>query len=368
MWVSEGTLWTAALTLVVSLLFLLTLLPGIREYRLKTDVLPLRVVREHDGNIINFAHGFSKFIETRFGDQLRALAPAAKSMVELDNGDRFLLLGSSYPFVLYSKEKASQSVKSGVVAAGSLEFPGQVLFEAEVFCIGNFRGGTMSAYRAVLAQGDMHLGDESVVLRWVHANGELTVGPRSELFGRASSLRRIVLGDGVKFERLHSAEIGTNARVPVAPAQIPNSCEDWQPERLADFKGGLWRINGDLNIPARSVISTPLVVDGNIFVGEGSLLSCAIKSNGGLTLGSHCTVNDAVVACKRVEVGTYCRVKGPVISEVELILRKGCVIGSPMSLATVSAPRIVIELGATVHGTIWARSGGEVRGDTCKST
>lgn len=365
---ASGLLWTLGLSVLVTLLFALPLLPALIEHRWPQDVAPLSVVREHDGNVANFAHAFGHFIETRFAAILPQLEAAEIIHTRLDNGGSCTLLGKSAAFSLDDSENAALTFKHLLVGAGDVNLPDHVLFESEVFAARDFTGGALSAFRAVLAHGSAALGEDSVVLRWIHACGVLSVYGGTQLFGRASSDSCIELAARVKFERLYAPKILFG----LAPDSVPkpdiptHPLFDWRPAAETEMSSRRWRVKDDVELPPASACTAPLVVLGNLRVGASSWLRFALKSNGDLLLGENCRVDDAVVATGRVEIGSGCRIKGPIISEVEVRLRRGSVVGTLDSPATISAPRIVIETGVIVFGTVWARDAGEVGMDEMK--
>ena len=362
MHIESGWWWTVGLCLVVTLLFVLPLLPALIELQWPQDAKPLRVVREYDSNVANFAHGFEHFIEAKFAQSLATLAPTEIRSVEMDNGGLCILMGKSATFSLDAIESSSLTVQHLLVCGGDVQLPDQVLYEAEVFTGANFCSGALSAFRAVLAKGSAVLGHDNVVLRWIHACGVLAVGRGGQLFGRASSDARIELAVDVAFERLHAPQIhfGASQLAAVAlpiVARIPCESVLGSMDRL---HGGLWRVPQDVTLPPASVCQYGLVVQGNVLVGALSWLQSSLKANGEIVLHAQCRVDNAVVATEGIEIGSSCHIKGPIISEVEVLVRSGSTVGTAGSPTTISAPRIVIETGVVVFGSVWAREQGQV--------
>lgn len=357
-----GLLWTMALVMAVLLLFTLPMIPALLEQHFRKDASPLRVVREHDGNVAHFAKGFERFVETRFGAVLPALLPGETREITADSGPDCVLLGPEAVFPVMPREKSALVVDRLVLGAGAVTLPDHIFFEAEVFAGGDFSCGVLAAYRAVLARGRADLAEDSVVLRWIHAGDCLAVGAGSQLFGRASSDKRIELMNDVVFERLHAPEImfGSHSDIQAAPEDAWQAASPWQPPSSAEISGGRWRVAGDVEIPSSRLCADPIVATGNVMVGAMSWLQSSLKSNGILVLGKCCRVDGAVVSAGRLEIGPGCRIKGPVVSEGEVVLRQGSVFGAPDMPTTISAPRILVETGVRVFGTAWARERGKV--------
>lgn len=364
--IAPGLLMTLGLCALVAMAFIAPMLPALIELLWPTDAKPLRVVREHDSNVANFAHGFQQYVDSQFAESLKDVGATEVRSVPLQSGGTCVVMGKAAEFLLSGGEYAALTVKHLLVGAGDVRLPDNVLYEAEVFATGHFTSGTLSAFRAVLAQGDAVLGRGTVVLRWIHACKVLKVGKAAQLFGRASSDMRIALASGVTFERLHAPEIHfdpSSEGVPASAPQldsVPRTVHDFALTHKAEMKAGVWHIAGDVELAAASLCTAALVVHGDLRAGAASRFQFPVKSNGDTVFRRECRADDAVVATGRIDIGPDCHIKGPVISEVEVLVRRGSSVGTATAPTTISAPRIVIEPGVVVFGSVWARQYGEV--------
>lgn len=355
-------LWTCLLIVTVIGLFIFPMLPAMIEHRWPKDIAPLKVVREFDGNATNFARGFDRFVETELGEVLRSLGDSQSHSGLLKSGEPYLVLGKFAEFVLNRKDSERFIVDRMLVGAGNLNVPADILYQKEIYATADFSCGSLAACRAVFARGRIDLGSDSVILRWVHAVDRLAVRSGSQLFGRATSDTAIELDVGVKFERLHAPKVlfGPHAEETCRPDLSGISLTEWQPAK-ASMVGNHWRVSGSTEMPSHSTCAASLTVDGSLFVGDTCWLQSAVKGGVDLRLGENCRCDGAVVAGAFMEIGAGSRIKGPIISEGVVLLRRGCQVGSESTLTTITAPRVVVEPGVIVHGTIWAREQGEVR-------
>src|SRR3954469_13647080 len=60
-------IWAVLLFATFALLNFIALLPAIDEWRNRRDALPLKVVREYDGDVRFFAYRFAGFVDRNFG-------------------------------------------------------------------------------------------------------------------------------------------------------------------------------------------------------------------------------------------------------------------------------------------------------------
>lgn len=364
-----GLWWSAALAAAVLLLFTLPLLPALWELYRPTDDAPLLVVREHDSNTANFAHAFHRWVEAHYLASLQALESHAVRRMPLGRGESCILLGCAVPWVQVGLRGEATVVSQMLMAAGDLVLPARTRFVSEIYARGDVRGGAQSTFRAVLTLGHAVLEPYCVVRRWIHAHGVLRVAARSQLLGRASSQQCIELAPEVVFERLHAPCIrigqrdrgAQHAEPPLATTESERQV--FAPADGTSLRHGHWRLAQDLEIPPRSLCRPALVVHGNLLVGAGCRLCGAAKSRGRLVVGPQSRCDAALVAIDTVEIGRQAQIAGPIISEKGILLRRGSCVGSADAPTTISAPRIWIEPGCTVFGSIWAREHGRSMAD-----
>jgi cytoskeletal protein CcmA (bactofilin family) len=339
---------------------LLPLVPAITELLWPKDTTALNVMRDHDGNVAVFANRFESFIDANFRTILAELEPKEVRVVQPSSGAAAMLFGPMAEFSDAQFDIKNSTIPQLLVGGGDLFLPDDLYFESEVFTVGDLTVGNYAGLRAILAHGAICLGLGSVVLRWVHAKGGLQVAQNVQLFGRASSDVRIELAPGCTFERLYAPQITFGAAThPATTLAMPyRDVSVWQPSNTQYFNEMRCRIKGDVSIPPASGFSVPLVVLGNLRIGSGSWFRCGVKSSQQLIVNENSRIDDALVSCGRLLIAENCVVKGPVISESSIIIRAGSVIGTSEFPTTITAPKITIEPGVIVFGTVWAREKG----------
>jgi hypothetical protein len=354
----NGIIWTIMLSLTVTLLFLLPMLPALSELYWPRDNKPLRVVREFDGNIANFALGFDGFIESELGGMLRSMSPESFRHETLSSGEPCIVLGKTAELPL--TEGAESTLDQMVIGSGNLNLPGNIAYLKEVYASGDFSCGSQTILRAILSHGLIQLAQDSAILRWSHARGELIAEQGVQMFGRASSDSGMKLADGVVFERLYAPRIAFGDETDrLDSVFLPDdSLTEWLPDSKTE--GNRWRLKKDTSMPPGHLCKATLIAQGSLYIGNDCRMTSAIKSKKDLMLGDRCRCDDAIIAGAHLETGEGCRISGPLISESSILLRRGCIVGSADKPTTVSAPQISIEPGAIVFGTIWARERGAV--------
>jgi cytoskeletal protein CcmA (bactofilin family) len=274
--------------------------------------------------------------------------------------DTFRLLGAPAAWV----ETLAPRITSheGLIAATDLALPGDLMFEREVLAYGSLAIGAQTVVRSAMAIEDLELGPGSTVLRWADAGGSMKLANEARVLGRATATRRIDLGTGVEFQRMHAPQIV----VGVPPASIAREgVTDVAVEGVAlDSEARFVRVDGDLTIAPRSRVTCNLVVTGNLSVGALAEIDGSIKAHGRVQIGRGARVGGAISAVKAVVIEAGAQARGPLLSEERVELGYGALAGEPSAPTTVSAERIVLAEGTVVCGTLWARRTGETRAAT----
>lgn len=367
--------WPLLLIIVTSFVFILPLVPGIAELVDPSDTKPLTVSQAYDSNPFHFAEGFREYVRNQFGD----IHSAQNHNGRLGDGTKYQLVGEKG----IPNLDASNLTTKLLLSSHPLTLPAGEMFKAEVYGAQAVLTGDRSQFRALLSDDTLHIREQCTVLRWTHSNGEMAVGRQSKLFGRATSNHSIILGDEVQFERLHAPRILTTssgAATPGAQTTLGTMRE------LPDVKihsGRRWVLNGTLEFPAAYAFDGDIVTGTTATIGDHAHIKGSIKCNAASDLthnlqnngilakneddtarcqiGNYVRIDGSVVSTNDLMIGKYCQIFGPVIAEGLLVIGAGTVIGSPECPTTVTAPRIIIEGGCTIYGTLWATETGIVR-------
>ncbi|MBV9086384.1 MAG: polymer-forming cytoskeletal protein, partial [Acidobacteriaceae bacterium] len=209
--------------------------------------------------------------------------------------------------------------------------------------------------RAVLGERDIFLGQESRVMRWLHAGNDAYISRGSAVYGRLSAEHAVYLWPGCTFERVHAPRVACvwgDAGFPIARTTVISNCS-----RL-DMPIRRWRVAGDFQLQPGEELAGNIVGDGNVCIGQDCRLQGAVKSHGRAVVSSGAEVDGSIVSITDVEIVGDSFVRGPVLAEGEISIGAGAQIGAPNMPTTVSARRIRIAPGALVHGTVWARESG----------
>jgi len=345
-----------ALFALAGALFMVPLLPAIVELRLKRDAQPLNVIQQHAGEIRHFANGFRKIAVELQGPLHDCVATGTTALGKLPNGDEYLVLGHPGDDSWMRGGKMLSICRAVVVAGTDVALPDGMTFVKEIYAAGELTGGKGNSYRAVLGEKDVLLRRASKVTRWAHATGAFRAEHDCDLYGRASSDREIDLNAGCIFQRLNAPRISFGDLAGAAEEAVSASSD----AAAAPLPVGRTLYDEDLDIPAGAVIPGNVVTRGKLRIGAGARVLGSAKSDKAMTVDAGARVDGSLISASRMHIGRNCRVGGPVVAEHGIIIDSGTRCGGPRTSTTVSAPTIVIEEGAQVFGTLWARDEGRV--------
>lgn len=344
-------MWLLLFVLTLAVV-LLPMLPAYLEWRRPSDTVPLHIDTRDAQDPSWLARSFFAQLttalaqhSTRLGQSRLRPAPTQGDWLRTDAELR---------------AAASRTVWH---AQGDLRLPPDADLLGEVAATGDIRTAVTRVYRALWAGGRLKLAPETTVLRWAHAQ-DVVVAQGCRLGGRISAERSLTVGHGVHFSLLHAPVVhfGDDDSQPGPPPEadaggvrgnlgLPAEV-DWNPvasrgvcsQSLQIGPGRAWR--GDL------------VCHGDLLLGRGCRVRGSIKTWGELRVDVGSRVIGNLVAAGRLVLGADCVVQGAVVSETAVLLGAGCVLGTPEAPCTVTAPRILVSAGATVHGTLWATEQG----------
>jgi cytoskeletal protein CcmA (bactofilin family) len=347
----------AALVFTVSLMFMLPLIPALVELRRKSDALPLSVVQQNAGEIRHFANGFRDYIKGLEPTLQRCVADGTTAGGTLPDGEEYVVLGrADEPLVLALQQR--DATRPVMVAAGTdLIVPASATFSRDIYAGGQFVGGEKNNYRAILGEANVHLGASSCVMRWVHAVGEFTAEFGCKLYGRISSDSLIRLRADCNFLRLNAPRIEIGLAAIAEDADMLNSTAS---ATAGSAFSRRFLHDGDFEVQAGQVISGNIVIRGNLRICSGARICGSVKGVKDLVLEDGVSVEGSLISARKMRIGSNCAVHGPVVAERELAIATGTRCGTLNLPTTVSAPRIEVEEGVVVFGTLWAREDGRV--------
>lgn len=335
-----------AFALVCGLLLVLPFLPAYQEWRYPSDVKSLPIQANYSSDIDHFARRLQQDATARLGQN---------SSTGFEDFD----------FVDFPENQMDWSqARKRLIALESIDTIDRINSQTPLYVAGDVQSGAHSSFSAVYATGNITLGHDSAVHDWAHADGVLELRANGVALRRISAGVAIKLAQEVWFERLQAplVQFGEAVRAQgKARDALPEAASYADLPHAVQQTPMLFLIRGDCALPPDKTYHGCLVVTGFLTVGSGTTVRGDVKAREGISLGRYACVEGAVTCEKRIYIFKDARALGPVISESDVLIGAGAVIGSPAALTTVTARNIIAEEGSAVHGAVWAHEIGMVK-------
>ncbi len=318
---------------------LIPFLPGWFELRRPRDDKPLHIDLNYQKN-----HFF-------FGDSFHALLK--KGMPEaLPPGHSHHRIALSKPEEVHAvSERDWQCTSSdkGLIlyVDGNMQASERSAFGKEVFVAGNATIGEGSHVRAILCHGNLSLGRDSHVVRWLDVRGDSLITAASCRLGRSTACKGLLhLAIGTSFVNLHGVPIKTYSRKAEASTERSGDIGERCPVASPDSS------------PMRARIETNIVSRQNIRLSAECEVQGDVKSYGNVELEAGVTVHGNIVAEGDVIVGAGSRVLGNIFSQGGVVIYARSAIGAEGSVRSVVCRKmLVLHNDASIYGTVSCAQG-----------
>jgi len=293
-------------------------------------------------------------------EQCRAAGEISRTCIE---GMEVLLVGCK-PEDFDFDPALTQGVAAVMCSQDALIPAGRVV-EGDVYAAGSLELGENAALRAAFARGDIVLGENSAVLRWLHTDGSIRLRQGSAAYGRLSAGQSIRLEPGCGFQRMYAPQILTVDAGQADPFSVLSASRRDSAADISDvFSSSRQRIRvqGNFVLPAGETLDANVIATGEVHIGSDARFFGSAKSYKDTVVEEDACVYGSIICGETVRVGPRCFVAGPVMAEGDISISRGGVVGAPDALTTVSCSRVKIATGCQLHGTVWSRVQGNVEG------
>jgi cytoskeletal protein CcmA (bactofilin family) len=237
---------------------------------------------------------------------------------------------------------------------GDLTLEREVTCEKEVFVTGGAHVDSSCKLRSLACKGDVVLSPRCELVRWMDADGSIEVGEHCVLGILVAAGSSLKLARGVRFQRLVGSPIATydtsgeevQTAAPMRKAPTPS-------KRIKTIEDALGWHRDSLEIEARKVADGPLVVKGDLTLGEAAVLRGSAKVYGKAEIGSGATIHGDVFCEGPIKIAEGAVITGNVFSQDTIALRRGAAVGQrerPKSVIAKKALRIAA--GVRIHGYV----------------
>jgi len=344
------------LLLLTLSVMLLPILPALIEWRWPSDVVPLQIDEADALDPPVLAHRFAALLQEVLRSGAIHLGESAIAQLKAGKADA--------PWPFSPLEKSDNRSDRVWRIEGDIQLPTNFSFHAEVSASADLRTAPHAVYRALWADGALHLAAHSSVLRWAHG-AQVRIAEACVLAGRVTATQSLVVGAGVQFTLLHAPVIdfAPSPRAVAASAPKRRAMTVWPAVVRWDAQLQRGLAGASLVIEDGSAWQGDLVCMGDLSLGADCLVDGSLKARGDLQLGRGCRVIGSVFAEGSIHMAEGCTVLGAVVSETALHVGAGGEFGAAGRPTTVAAPQLELATGVRAHGTVWAGEKGWTAGE-----
>lgn len=346
-----------ALTSLTAALLALPVTPALYELWKRADAAPLPT-SNHNGRIANFAEVFRSRLQPLVPQLEQCRNQRELSRISMQGMELLLVGRDDFDF----DPRLTEGISAVMLSEAALIPPGYVV-EADVYTGIGLDLGERAALRAALCEGDIILGENSAVLRWLHADGSIFLRRGSTAYGRLSAGRSIRLEPECGFERMSAPQITTVDTDQRDDSPAHPDARELQPADVCDLFASSrprLRIQGNFVLPAGETLNANVIATGELQLGAGARLFGSAKSYKDTVVDEDACVHGSLVSGGAMHLGPRCFVAGPLMAESGVLIARGSRVGGPDALTTISSGGIQIAAGCHLHGTVWARVRGSI--------
>jgi predicted acyltransferase (DUF342 family) len=232
-----------------------------------------------------------------------------------------------------------------LVVEGDFTCGSGCLFAREILVKGNARFGAGAQLQSVAVDGNLTLGADARVSRWLDSSRELSIGADCLVGARVTSLGPIRLGPGAQAASMYAPQVTTTGwdgrflsietpEMSALPAIVFSKenteaaresmeAAGFDMKRLLELGSDSWMYKGDLRLIAAVRLRTKLVVKGNCHLPEGSVLETDIHADGSLEVGANSLCRGNLIAGRDIHLGPKCQFSGLIHADGSVQLGRG---------------------------------------------
>src|SRR5579863_8227358 len=218
------------------------------------------------------------------------------------------------------------------------------LFAREILVKGNARFGEGAQLQSVAVDGNLVLGAEVKVARWLDSTRELTLGANCLVGARVTAAGIIRVGPGAQAGSMYAPQVASTAwdgsflsnktfetaKLPViafseeaVAARESLEAAGFDVKKLIQLGADSWLYKGDLHLLSPLRVTTKLVVKGKCDLPDGFILEADIHADGSLNIGANSLCRGNLISGQHIHLGPGSRFAGLIHADGSVRLGHG---------------------------------------------
>jgi predicted acyltransferase (DUF342 family) len=231
-----------------------------------------------------------------------------------------------------------------LVVEGDFSCGPNCLFGREILVKGKATIGPGSQLQSMAVDGDLSLGWDVKVARWLDSSRELTIGANCLVGARVTSAGTIRLGPGTQAASMYAPRVGSiawdgkflgletpeMAKLPAiafsdeaVAARESLEAAGFDVKKLIQLGADSWLYKGDLHLLSALRLKTKLVVKGKCDLPAGSILEEDLHADRSLHVGANSVCRGNLIAGGDILLASGCRFAGLIHADGSVRLSQG---------------------------------------------
>ena len=231
-----------------------------------------------------------------------------------------------------------------LVVEGDFTCGANCLFGREILAKGKATIGPGSQLQSIAVDGDLSLGWDVKVARWLDSSRELTIGANCLVGARVTSAGTIRLGPGTQAASMYAPRVGSTAwdgkflgletpemaKLPAiafseeaVAARESLEVAGFDVKKLIQLGVDSWLYKGDLHLLSALRLKTKLVVKGKCDLPAGCVLEADIHADRSLHIGANSVCRGNLIAGGDILLSPGCRFAGLIHADGSVRLSQG---------------------------------------------
>ncbi|MEM2960755.1 MAG: hypothetical protein QXU67_04035, partial [Candidatus Bathyarchaeia archaeon] len=317
----------AILFIFVGMLFI-PFIPSILEIRNPKEDEPLAITMDYTKDPRYFGRSFRRRLSVipaleEFEEGIKTVRLSKEEIIEIKRAQT-IFSGESINHIFY--------------VIGDAFSDNNITFKKEIYVRGKLTIGENNTLRAIACDGDVFLGANTKIIRWLDAEGSIETMNNCDLGISCTCEKALIVDKNCSFNRLYGKPIVTYNYKEAGPELIDKEAtyvKAETPDIVRTIEDTALIREGNMTIEPFTTLVKDIVVKGNLYIKRGAAVKASMKVYGETFIESGAQIYGDIFSEGPVKVGEDAVILGDVFSQSAVYIEKGARIGKNGTIKSV---------------------------------
>jgi len=243
-----------------------------------------------------------------------------------------------------------------LIVSNNLKAGQRIQLRQPVYVKGNADIGNNSELDILMVNGDITLGNNCSIVKWMSSDSTITVGTESNVGKRVTCDKTMLLNKGCLFSNLYAMPIASYEadfkKSQDKPPAIETSGKTAESStQVTDYH---WFISKKfISIPPYSVVNNSMIVKSDLILRQGVVVNGDLKVYGKVMIEKGVRIYGELISDSDIEIGEDTFIKENLFTQAQIYLKSGVRIGLPgQHRSAIGKKGIKIERNVLIYGNI----------------